>query len=161
AFENEDNWPLKTRISLLTPSLKKYNLIVLALSLAVLSQSTWMAVEAQSRKTLQGSATFYDTEYTGASKHAYYPKDRWLRHTDQLTIGYKLGAAEAEYRKMLRQNPANAGAHNGLGKVTYFLTTSSNELIREKREAMLTQAIQHFHSALRYQPNYVEARVNL
>jgi Tfp pilus assembly protein PilF len=92
---------------------------------------------------------------------AYYPRQHTILKADAMAADYKLQAAEALYRQALNQNHRNAGAWNGLGKVSYFKTTSSNQNYRDKTQDLYEQAIQNFMSALRYQPGYVEAHLNL
>jgi tetratricopeptide (TPR) repeat protein len=74
---------------------------------------------------------------------------------------YQLEAARSQYEKTLAKDPTNAGALNGLGRIYYQMTTSSNQDIRNEQDNLMKEAIAHYIAALRYQPNYVEARVNL
>ena len=133
--------------------------LVLLAALSVLCQ----AVEA--RTPLQGSASFNretgDQSVTPFSARVYYPSQPAILKGDRYASQYKLQAAEAVYREVLKQNPNSPGAWNGLGKVAYYQTTSSNQSLRSQTDALQTKAIQHFLTALRYQPGYVEARTNL
>lgn len=127
--------------------------LAILMALALLAQA---GLDAEARKPLRGSASFTRTLGTPWS-----PSEYRIRQADQLAADYKLDAAEAIYREVLSQNPRNAGAWNGLGKTAWARTTSSNQNLRDKAESLHSTAIQHFMTALRYQPNYVEARVNL
>lgn len=74
---------------------------------------------------------------------------------------YQLGAAEKQFRSVLRSNPKHPGAHNGLGMVYYRMTTASNQDIRTKIPEYYEKAISEFKSALAYAPNYPDAHNNL
>lgn len=91
----------------------------------------------------------------------YFPKSPALAKGNRLVEAYQLDAAEAHFLKMLEKNPADAAAHNGLGMIYYERTTSSNQTIRDSVKSRYQDAITEFVTALRYQPNYVEARLNL
>ncbi len=109
-----------------------------------------------SAQTLKGSTT-----HTVQSAGAWYPSSYTIRRADVLADEYKLQAAEEIYRQALSKDSRNAGAWNGLGKIAYYRTTSSNQNLRTQKETLYAQAIQHFMTALRHQPGYVEAHVNL
>lgn len=111
------------------------------------------------REPLKGSATV--TQSDAPLGEPYYPQNPTVRKADEYARDWKLGAAEELYRQVLRQYPRNPGAWNGIGKVTYYRTTSSNQNLRDQVQDMYDEAIQHFMTALRYEPDYVEARVNL
>lgn len=118
----------------------------------------------EARAPLKGSASFsqtVDIEVEPFSARTYYPRQASILRADQLAGQYKIKAAEAIYRQVLKQNPKSPGAWNGLGKIAYFQTTSSNQDLRDQTDALQQKAIQHFLTALRYQPGYVEARTNL
>ncbi len=100
-------------------------------------------------------------EAPAQSGRAYHSKNRWIRKADKLTEEYKLGAAEYYYRLVLKKDPKNAGAHHGLGKIYVQRTTSSNQRVRQTIQQLENRAIQAFLTALRYEPNYVEAHINL
>ncbi len=135
----------------------------------------WQGLEsADARTPLKGSASFNRQVEDAAieatnpaqgaedfSARTYYPASRTVLYADRLTEQYKLKAAESVYRRILRDNPRSPAAWNGLGKIAYYQTTSSNQAIRNQTDALYTQAIQHFMTALRYQPGYAEARANL
>jgi Tfp pilus assembly protein PilF len=104
-------------------------------------------------------ATFEPAVYGNAKP--YYPKHRTILKADGLAENFKLQAAESLYWQVLQQDYRNAGAWNGLGKVAFYKTTSSNQNLRSKQETLIQDAIQYFLSALRYQPGYVEAHLNL
>lgn len=109
-------------------------------------------------KPLRGSATI---THQGVSAKPYYPGTRIIQRADWLAEQYKLDAAQELYENALRQNPYNAGAHNGLGKVAYYRTTSNSQTHRDNSASLRAEAIQHYLKALSLQPNYVEARLNL
>ena len=121
---------------------------------------------ANARTVLHGgtSVTDYASEPQGDATvygRPYRPQQAIIYRADRLVEDYKLQAAEALYRQALKQNPKNPGALNGLGKVAFYKTTSSNMNYRDKTEDLYEEAISKFGSALRYQPGYVEAHVNL
>lgn len=119
---------------------------------------------AEARTPLQGSASFSRPTALPSdpfSAKVYYPGQNLILRGDRLAEQYKLQAAESLYRSALRQNPSSAGAWNGLGKIAYYQTTSSNQILRSQTGALQDKAIQQFLTALRYQPGYVEARTNL
>ncbi len=89
------------------------------------------------------------------------PKNGHVRQGDSLAADYKLGAAEDHYRKALQNDPKEAGGYNGLGKIHYLKTTSSNQNVRQARQQYLDRAIQEFMTAIRLQPGYTEAHLNL
>lgn len=111
---------------------------------------------------LQGSITRHQW-YEGkpAEGPGWSPQNKSVRLGDKLTEDYKLDAAKAQYRQALRDNPKDAGAYNGLGKVHYRKTTSSNQNIRQAHQQLIDRAIQEFMTALRLQPRYTEAHLNL
>lgn len=115
--------------------------------------------EAQGRSPLHGSATVEAGIPEAAN--AYRPRQSTIVRADAMAAGYKLKAAETLYRQVLKHNSKSPGGWNGLGKIAYFKTTSSNQNWRSQTDELYTQAIQHFMTALRYQPGYVEAHVNL
>lgn len=117
------------------------------------------SLDAIARTPLQGSATVDDELPIEAQP--YHPRYKPIVQADLWVSQYKLKAAEAVYRNVLAQNPKNPGAWNGLGKVAYYKTTSSNQNLREQTDDLYAEAIQHFMTALRYQPGYWEAHVNL
>lgn len=129
--------------------------LALGFSLSVNLSSTALS-QPGSTSPLKGSAII-----TQPSEPAYIPRNRTIRHADQLAQDYKLQAAEAIYKELLKHNSRNAAGWNGLGKIAYYQTASSNQIYRAQKDALLQNAIQHFMTALRYQPNYVEARLNL
>ena len=114
---------------------------------------------ANASTVLRGTTTH--TEYVGVTGKPYHPHQAIIRQADQLTENYKLQAAEVLYKLALSQNHQNAGALNGLGKIAFYKTTSSNQIWREKTEELRAEAIAQFMAALRYQPGYIEAHVNL
>lgn len=128
--------------------------------IALFVLASWaFAWEAYARTPLQGSATV-DEELPEPTE-AYYPRHKSIAQADRWVAQYKLKAAEAVYRQVLKLNPKHPAAWNGLGKVAFFKTTSSNQNLRDQTEDLYSEAIQHFMTALRYQPGYVEAHVNL
>ena len=74
---------------------------------------------------------------------------------------YKLGAAEKILKDILRRNPKNPGAHNGMGLYYYNMTTSSNQDIRDKIPEYYQKAIDEFQTAIRFAPGFAEAHNNL
>jgi len=131
--------------------------------LALLTISLGVTLGTDARTPLHGSTRVDEQENDEATFSAtpYHPRQRGILQADRYAADYKLKAAEVLYRQILRQNPKSPGAWNGLGKVSYFKTTSSNQNLRSQTEALQSEAIQDFLSALRYQPGYVEAHVNL
>lgn len=154
-----------------TPVLIRYGTILFTLFFCTEALTPFSWAEP-SRIPLKGSASF-ETEaqpprsnlkkaaLSRETKMVYQPGQTQLQIADRLTRHYKLDAAETLYRKLLLTNPHHAGALNGLGKVTFFSTTSSNQNHREATHDSYETAVQYFLSALRYQPGYVEARLNL
>lgn len=117
------------------------------------------------RTTLRGGASYTQDEielplpnyYT----RPYYPHSPVIQRADRYAAQFKLKAAESLYNEILDQNPRSAPAWNGLGKVAFYKTTSSNQNLRDEQERLRAEAKQAFLTALRYQPGYVEAQVNL
>jgi tetratricopeptide (TPR) repeat protein len=134
------------------------------LTMVLILMSMMICLPASSMEPLHGSASYIENSevpwlpYTAALYRTHQPL---ILKADTLVGNYKLEAAKSLYRQALNQDPRNAGAWNGLGKVAYFQTTSSNQNLRDKTEALYDEAIQDFLSALRYQPGYVEAHLNL
>jgi tetratricopeptide (TPR) repeat protein len=114
---------------------------------------------AEANTVLRSGASH--TEYVTVSGKPYRPHQSIILQADRLCERYKLQAAEALYKLALSQNHQNPGALNGLGKIAYYKTTSSNRNWRDQTDELRTEAIDHFMAALRYQPGYVEAHVNL
>ncbi len=131
----------------------------LSVGLVVLLSVGHTHFPASANTVLRGATTH--TEYVGATGKPYRPQQSIIRQADQLAENYKLQAAEVLYKLALSQNRQNPGALNGLGKIAFYKTTSSNQNWREKTEALQAEAISYFMAALRYQPGYVEAHVNL
>jgi tetratricopeptide (TPR) repeat protein len=117
------------------------------------------------RATLRGAASYTQDEielplpnyYT----RPYYPNSATIQRADRYAAQFKLKAAERLYNEILDQNPRSAAGWNGLGKVAFYKTTSSNQNLRDEQERLRAEARQAFLTALRYQPGYVEAQVNL
>lgn len=137
-------------------------------SVALAGVTLWAAADdpalAAGPKPLQGSATY--VESTDGSlplfeAEPYRERDPEVIKADELTGNFQLGAAETIYRRILTENPEHPGAHHGLGKVYYYRTTSSDQSIRDRREDLLRRSVQSYLTALRYEPGYVEARVDL
>lgn len=114
---------------------------------------------AQAATVLKSGTTHTETITVLGSPYA--PHQALILKADRLAEKYKLQAAETIYRQALMQHANNAGALNGLGKIAYYKTTSSNQNWRDKTDQLHTEAITFFQSALRYQPGYVEAHLNL
>lgn len=74
---------------------------------------------------------------------------------------FKLDAAKKQYEKALKLNPQDSDAHNGLGLVYYFKTTSSDMNIIKKREEYLTFAQKEFESAIKCDASNFKAYNNL
>ncbi|MBX2861526.1 MAG: tetratricopeptide repeat protein [Vampirovibrio sp.] len=91
----------------------------------------------------------------------YVSRQPAIRRADALVDAYKLGGAESIYRQILAKDPKNPGAHHGLGKVYYYRTTASNQLIREQRDSYYERSTQEHLTALRYEPGYVDAWLDL
>lgn len=91
----------------------------------------------------------------------YSPHNPLIQQADQLLKSDKLAVAEQLYRTAFQQNPQDAGAWNGLGKVSFQKTTVSNQTFRRMHDILYKEAIQAYYTALRYQPGYVEAYLNL
>ncbi len=123
----------------------------------------WAQKSAQEGEdVLRGSIVRKDWYEASESQHKWYEPKSWrVRKADQWAEEYKLGAAEYYYRIALKANPQDAGAHNGLGKIYYQQTTSSNQNIRKNMKTLKNRAIQEFLTALRYEPGYAEAHLNL
>ncbi|MDH4378412.1 MAG: tetratricopeptide repeat protein [Vampirovibrionales bacterium] len=107
---------------------------------------------------LQNDRWFLEGRLTGNS---WYPSNPRIRQADALTQQMKLGVAEQQYQTALKANPNDAGAHHGLGQTTFLRTTSSNGAIRQAVDNYHEEAVQHLLTALRLQPNYVDANVTL
>lgn len=107
---------------------------------------------------LQNDHWFLEGRLTGT---AWQPSNPRIQQADRLTQQMKLGAAEQAYKAALNANPNDAGAHHGLGKITLLRTTSSNGAIRQNVDVYHQEAVQHLLTALRLQPNYVDANVTL
>ena len=155
---------LSSRITALILSIRpasnwQLGAILLMLALILVAQS--VQFNAQARTVLHGGTS--RTEYVNVPVigRPYYPQQATVRQADRLVASYKLEAAEAIYQKILRQNPHHVGALNGLGKVAFYKTASSNQNYRNQYDALITEAIDRFESALRYQPGFVEAHTNL
>jgi tetratricopeptide (TPR) repeat protein len=129
-------------------------LVLLLVSLALQGSGS-----SDARQTLKGSASV--TRPSDTVGNPYYPANKQILKADRMTGDYKLGAAEALYRQVLSQNPRHPGGWNGLGKIAWYRSTSSNQNLRNKSQDIYEEAIRHFRTALRYEPGYVEARVNL
>lgn len=114
-----------------------------------------------SAKTLHGSATITSSSAGTPVAKAWAPTQASIHQADALASAYKLDSAEQIYRRLLKLNPKNAAAWNGLGKVAFYRTQSSNQNLRNRTDSLHAEAIQHFLTAIRYQPGYVEAHVNL
>jgi tetratricopeptide (TPR) repeat protein len=134
----------------------------------VLAQSVGVASsEEGQRNLLKGAATkvenppVWEDAPLPKPGRIFRPANASVRRGDVLAEQYKLKAAEEKYLQALQQNPQDAGAHNGLGKVYYQMTTSSNQSIRDDMDGLYQKATFEFLTALRYQPNYLEARLNL
>lgn len=140
-------------------------LVVSLAATVFLSVSIPLQAEEPEMTTLRGSATYSKTppklQLPAQSGKAYAPSEARVQIGDALVSQYKLGEAYKLYQAELKDNPKSAGALNGMGKVLYSKTASSNQDVRDRRDEYLAQAIQSFLSALRYEPNYIEARVNL
>lgn len=140
---------------------------VVACSLLITGFALWGDIDANARTILRGGTTVTDygedslMDEPPVYGRPYHPQQTIIRQADRLVDGYKLQAAEALYRQALKQNPKNPGALNGLGKVAYYKTTSSNQNYRDQAQELYEDAINRFLSALRYQPGYVEAHINL
>jgi tetratricopeptide (TPR) repeat protein len=140
---------------------------LIAGSLLIAGFALWSEIDASARTVLRGGTTITDygaaTPYDAPAVYgrAYHPQQANIRQADRLVEDYKLQAAEDLYRQALKQNPKNPGALNGLGKVAYYKTTSSNQNSRSRTGEFYEEAINRFMSALRYQPGYVEAHINL
>jgi tetratricopeptide (TPR) repeat protein len=106
--------------------------------------------------TLKGKATLNSIVYP-----LYKPHTTAILKADQLAENYKLDAAQQLYVKTLTQLPNDPGALNGVGKIAYYQTTSSNTYYRNQESSLIDFAMTRFLTALRYQPGYVEARLNL
>ncbi len=124
----------------------------------------WPIPAALAMSPLQGSASFssqIQSQTLPPSVHAYFPASGLILKADRLAGQYKLGAAKALYQQAIRQNPRAAGGWNGLGKIAYYQTSASNQHVRNQKEALQDEAIQHFLTALRYEPGYVDAHLHL
>ncbi len=112
---------------------------------------------------LRQDSAWFNTGRVSTKSHGptYRPTDAATRAAETLVQQYKLDAAEARFKQLLKQNPNNAGAHHGLALVTYYRTTSSNGEIRIKHNEMLADAVQHAMTALRLKPTYVDANITL
>ena len=76
------------------------------------------------------------------------------------SVQFKLDAAKREYLKILREDPDNAAAHNGLGLVYYRKTASSDVEVRNKIPELLNQALKEFSKAIEYAPSFYQAYNN-
>lgn len=129
--------------------------------LAILLSSGW-GVAAD--KTLRGTASYQAgqrNDILPLDGPAYIPTNAAIRQADQWVKEGKLGVAEKTYQAILLIDANNAAAHNGLGKVAYQRTASSNQTLRNQRDDLLKAAVEHYQTALRLQPTYAEARLNL
>ncbi|MEB3287166.1 MAG: tetratricopeptide repeat protein [Vampirovibrionales bacterium] len=106
--------------------------------------------------TIRGSASI-----SAEALPAYIPTAPAVSQADALAEQYKLGAAEAEYRKLLASPQTRAEALNGLGKITYYQTASPATWQRENKDAKIDAARRYFEEAVLFKPAYAEAWLNL
>ena len=133
---------------------KTFGLGLLALTLGI----SMLPLDGLAIEPLKGSATI-----TRPSRQVktFVPTSKSAKRADVLAEQYKLDAAEARLRKILQTSPNNAAAHNALGKVFYYRTTSNNQAKRDQTHELLRSAESHFNKAIGLQPGYVDARLNL
>lgn len=74
---------------------------------------------------------------------------------------YKLDAAKEQFLKALKIAPKSSEAHNGLGLVHYYKTTSSDYNIIKNRTNMLDLAQKEFETAINLNPKNASAYNNL
>lgn len=74
---------------------------------------------------------------------------------------YKLDSAKIQYEKAIKLNPNDSNAHNGLGLVYYFKTTSSDMDIIKKKPEYLTLAQKEFEAAIKCNSANFKAYNNL
>ncbi len=73
---------------------------------------------------------------------------------------FKLDAAKREYREILKKDPNNAAAHNGLGMVYYRRTTSSDMNVRKQIPQLLNKSLKEFSKAIKNAPFFYQAYNN-
>lgn len=61
---------------------------------------------------------------------------------------YQLDAAYREFSKVLEIDPQNSAAHNGMGKVYYYKTTSSDMQVIENKDKFYSMALKEFKLAV-------------
>lgn len=61
---------------------------------------------------------------------------------------YKLDAAYREFSKILDYEPHNSAAHNGMGTVYYYKTTSSDMQVIENKDKFFNMALKEFKAAV-------------
>ncbi|MEW5820356.1 MAG: tetratricopeptide repeat protein [Cyanobacteriota bacterium] len=74
---------------------------------------------------------------------------------------FKIKAAQREFLNVIREDPNNSQAHNGMGMTYYRMTTSSNMDIREKIGSLYRRAADEFEKAIACDPTNDEAIANL
>lgn len=74
---------------------------------------------------------------------------------------YKLDAAKEQFLKALNLAPKSSCAHNGLGLVYYYKTTSSDYNIIKEHQNMLELAQKEFETAISLNPQNASAHNNL
>ncbi len=74
---------------------------------------------------------------------------------------FKLDSAKNMYEKALKINPIDSNAHNGLGLVYYYKTTSSDMEIIKKKNEYLNLAQKEFEAAIKYNNSNFQAYNNL
>lgn len=106
-------------------------------------------------------AKVYYSNVQKSDNESVKPVSSIVADGDVLCEQYKLDSAKAIYLKALKQNPKNSDAHNGLGMVYYFKTTSSDMAVISKRDVYLNLAQKEFQAAIKYNPNNFKAYNNL
>lgn len=116
---------------------------------------------AQLKGRLEASGAYQWYQQSNINANLYTPKDWPTKQSISLAKRFKLDAAEQQLKKLLAKNPNNAGAHHGLALVNFYRTSSSDGTYRGQQDKLLSEAIQHAMSALRLQPGYADAHLNL
>lgn len=106
-------------------------------------------------------AKIYYSNVLKSDEEVATPREDSVLTGDSLCEQYKLDAAKKQYEKALKANPKDSNAHNGIGKVYYLKTTSSDMNILSQKATYLALAKKEFETAIKYDPKNTEAYNNL
>ncbi len=115
--------------------------------------------QAEAIKPLSGKATY--SEQSAWHGKRYRETNKTVKAGFYHLNKYSLEKAEEYFEAVLSDNPEHPGANHGMATLIYYRTTSSNQILRDKRAAMIETAITHTRVALRMAPHYLEARLTL